>query len=151
MKIKSTALMLVLVMILSVLAGCAPKEKKPLSEALPLALTSMEGMTKMPADELEMVADVTADEYDECIYYVASDGLTAREAVVVRAKDAANAKTVSAKLESYLNNRRTETRDYLPDQYQVLLKAKVEVKNNTVALIIGEKCAEETKRLMAGE
>lgn len=39
----------------------------------------------------------------------------------------------------------------MPDEYALLEKAKVETKNNTVALIVGEQAAEETRKLMAGE
>lgn len=154
MKMKPIALLLALALVCLALTACgssAPKEKKPLAEAVPAAMNSMEGLVSMDAEDLEMFMDITADEYTEFVFYLGETGLTARRAVVVRAKDLAAAKSVIAKVQSYLEASRDEFRDYLPDQYQILAGAKVDTKGFTVALIVGEKGAEETARLLAGE
>lgn len=151
MNLKRFSVLLILTLVVTLLAGCAQKTVKPLTEAVNAALISAEGLTEFPADELEMTADITEDEFTECVYLVSDDGISAREVIVLRAKDQNAAKDIAGKLEAYLSQRQKETRDYLPDEYALLEKAKVETKNNTVALIVGEQAAEETRKLMAGE
>ena len=151
-KKKYARFILCLLLVISMLCGCAQKEIKPLEEAVSAALIGgTAGLVEFPADELEMIADITQDDFTECVYLVSEDGLSAREAIVLRAKDDAKARRIAENLEGYLTRRQNETRDYLPDDYALLVNAKVERKQNTVALIVGEQAAEETKRLLAGE
>ena len=134
------------------LTGCAGNvEKKPLNEAVNAALTESEGLMDFPADELEMIADISEDEITEYVYLASEDGISAREVIVLRAKDAQTAKNIQQKLTDYLERRRAETRDYLPEEYQLLSQAKVELKGQTVALIVGENAAKELEALMKQE
>lgn len=141
----------VLLLCCLLLAGCAPKAKKPLAEAVAQALSGMDGMVAMTEDDLEMMTGLTPEDYAEMVCLAAEDGLTAREAIVLRARDAEGAKAAVRALEEYLDNRRTETRDYLPDAYSLLSRARVSVRGLTAALIVGEHSAEETARLLQGE
>ena len=142
---------LLLLALALLLCGCGAAPKKPLDETVSAALVDKNGLMDFPADELEMIADITADGYTEYVYLTSEDGVSAREVIVLRAKDRQTAADIRQKLTDYLERRRIETRDYLPDEYQLLSQAKVESKNLTVALIIGKDAARETEALLKQE
>lgn len=152
MKNKKVILFIagILILVLT-LSGCGEKEKKPLQQAVSEALSDTEGLMDFPLEELEMAADITQDEFSECVYLVSEDGISAREVIVIRAANDEKATDITQKLEAYLTRRQNETRDYLPDAYTLLKNARVERKGNTVALIVGDKASEETKKLLDHE
>lgn len=152
MKNKKAILFIAGLLILTLaLSGCGEKEKKPLQQAVSEALSDTEGLMDFPLEELEMAADITQDEFSECVYLVSEDGISAREVIVIRAANDEKATDITQKLEAYLTRRQNETRDYLPDAYTLLKNARVERKGNTVALIVGDKASEETKKLLDHE
>ena len=71
--------------------------------------------------------------------------------MVVRAVDDEAAKGIVAMLENYRQRRCEETQNYVPEAYKLLKESSVQRKNNTVALIVTEKAAEVTTKLLAGE
>ena len=71
--------------------------------------------------------------------------------LVDEALQAGNTGRAIRQMENYLEMRRKETRNYLPEAYQLLTQAKVETKGLTAALISGAGAAEETKAILAGE
>ena len=55
--------------------------------------------------------------------YLQGDGLDGREILALRAADAAAAAHLKEQLDGYLEQRRRETQNYLPEVYQLLSKA----------------------------
>lgn len=152
MKKSNRGKMILLFTVLMILlTGCGTVEKKPLNETVQTALTETDGLIEFPKEELEMIADITPDVFSEYVYLASEDGISAREVIALRAKDKEKAKDIQQKLTDYLERRKIETRDYLPDEYQLLNQAKVEMKNVTVALIVGKNAAKETESLMKQE
>ena len=90
------------------------------------------------------------EEYQEAVYLQSAD-MSGREIVAFRAKDAEAAKRIAQRLETYLEQRRKEARDYLPDAYRLLTDARVESKRLTVALFVGAKASDESTKFLAGE
>jgi hypothetical protein len=123
---------------------------KPLQELVDSVTGEMTGLVSMPKTDLEDVIGIDPADFTEAVYRQ-DDQMGGQEIVVLRANDKDAAQRIAALLESYLDQRRKETRNYLPEAYKLLEKAKVETKNNTVALISAEKAAEITTRLLAGE
>lgn len=151
MNRKHKRMLSALLILALVLCGCAAKEAQPLQAAVRAALYSADGLMEFPPDELEMAADITAEDFAECVYLVSEDGVSARQVIALRARDEGKAQKIVKNLEGYLSRCRNETRDYLPEDHALLMNAKVERKKNTVVLIVGEKAAEETKKLLDGE
>ncbi len=152
---KRTLLAVCLLTLAFSLAGCGqPKEEVslpvPLREAVASAAPDAAEWLRLPAQELEDVLGILPQDYTEFVYLL-EDSLSGREILVIRAADREAAERVRGLVEAYLERRRKETRDYLPEAYQLLAAAKVEIKNNTVALIVGEEAADETRKLLAGE
>ena len=128
-------------------------EKLPLLQAAQKAIPGLDSMTDYDGDEFFDIVGVSPDEYTEFLYRTGENekGLVAREALIVRARDAEAAKRVLEVFNHYHAQRETETRSYAPDIYQMLEKSSVSLKNNTVALLISENSAAETAAFLAGE
>lgn len=154
---KRFALLLLALMLLFTLSACgqsAPKAAstldKPLKEVVDAACAEMTGLAPMPKTDLEDLIGIDPADHTEAVYRQ-DENMGGQEIVVLRAVSKDAAQRIAKQLEGYLAQRQKETRNYLPEAYKLLENAKVEVKNNTVALISAEKAADITARLLAGE
>ena len=154
---KLLAALLAMMMLLSLTACGGTVEPKaastadtPLKELVTGVIGSTDGLVSMPKTDLEDVIGIDPADFREAVY-LQDDGMGGREVLVLRANDKDAAARIAAQLEGYLEQRRKETRNYLPEAYKLLENAKVETKNLTVALLSGENAADETARLLAGE
>jgi len=152
---KIVLLMMAAVMLFGLTAcgDAAPKAastaEKPLRELVDSVMVT-EGLVSMPKADLEDVIGIDPADFKEAVY-LQDDGMGGREVIVLRAKDKDAAARIAQMLEGYLEQRRKETRNYLPEAYKLLEAAKVETKNLTVVLVSGEKASEQSAKLLAGE
>ena len=121
-----------------------------LRDAVNEAASDAAGLVALTKEDLSDIMGIEPEDYLEAVYLQSAD-LSGREIVAFRAKDAEGAKRIAQQLETYLEQRRKETRDYLPDAYKLLTDARVESKRLTIALFVGEKSSEETAKLLVGE
>ena len=158
---KKTVLTAMLLLLTVFLAGCGGDAARKTSEPTQNpAMTLQEKVEKAAADARDLVPltdedlldvlGIEPEEYSDFVY-LQENGLGGREILVIRAADNDAAGRVKQRVENYLEQRRLETQNYLPAAYQLLRAAKVETKGLTVALFVGEKAAEETKAVLAGE
>ena len=154
---KKTALLIMGMLLLLCLTACgqsAPKAAStadvPLKDLVSTVIGNTDGLVSMPRTDLEDVIGISPDDFKEAVY-LQDDGMGGREVLVLRASDKDAAARIAAQLENYLEQRRKETRNYLPEAYKLLEAAKVETKNLTVALFSGEDAAKQTAALLAGE
>lgn len=158
MPMKKLLLIAVLALCVCLAAGCAAnpsaqdasKARLPLREAVEKAAADAAGLTELTADDLSDVLGIEPEEYTEFVY-LQDDGLNGREILVLRAADADAAARLKEQVDSYLEQRRRETQNYLPEAYRLLNAAAVRTKGTTVALIVGADAARETDALLAGE
>ena len=155
---KKILLALLAVMMLLALTSCGnkPEEKAastlemPLLDLVTSAVPGTAEMANLPLMDLEDIIGIESSEYTEAVY-LQSTALEGGEAVVVRAVNGEAAEGVAAMLDNYLQRRMEETQNYVPETYKLLKETSVQRKNNTVALIVTEKAAEVTTKLLAGE
>lgn len=155
---KKILLALLAVMMLFALTACGnkPEEKAastletPLLDLVTSAVPGTAEMANLPLMDLEDIIGIESSEYTEAVY-LQSTALEGGEAVVVRAVNGEAAEGVAAMLDNYLQRRMEETQNYVPEAYKLLKETSVQRKNNTVALIVTEKAAEVTTKLLAGE
>ena len=154
---KWRALLLLAALTLA-LTACQAKQVEPassvhapLKEAVEKSVGSKETLVAYTADDLNDLMGIAPEDYQEAVFFMDSDSLSGREIIAVRAKDEAGLQQAAEKLNRYLNQRKEETRNYLPDAYQLQCAAKVEQKGLTAALFIGPQAAEEVKAFLAGE
>ena len=154
---KKIALVLLAVLMLFALASCGnkPEEKAastletPLIDLVNSVVPGTADMANLPLMDLEDIIGIEASQFTEAVY-LQSTALEGGEAVVVRAVEG-EAESVAAMLDNYLQRRKEETQNYVPEAYKLLSETSVQRKNNTVALIVTEKAAEVTTKLLAGE
>ena len=152
---KKIAVWLMLAVLLMSLTACgntqtASTKDVALKELVQKHVSAAGSMINLPRTDLEVVIGIDPADFTDAVY-MQDEGMGGNEALVVRAADEKAAQRIAALLEGYLEQRRKETRNYVPEAYQLLEKAKVERKNLTIVLLSGEKAAEETKALLAGE
>ena len=155
---KKILLALLAVMMLLALTSCGnkPEEKAastletPLLDLVTSVVPGTAEMANLPLMDLEDIIGIESSEYTEAVYLQSTD-LEGGEAVVVRAVNGEAAEGVAAMLDNYLQRRMEETQNYVPETYKLLKETSVQRKNNTVALIVTEKAAEVTTKLLAGE
>lgn len=155
---KKILLALLAVMMLLALTSCGnkPEEKAastlemPLLDLVTSVVPGTAEMANLPLMDLEDIIGIESSEYTEAVY-LQSTALEGGEAVVVRAVNGEAAEGVAAMLDNYLQRRMEETQNYVPETYKLLKETSVQRKNNTVALIVTEKAAEVTTKLLAGE
>ena len=155
---KKIMLVLLTLLTLCVLTGCSNQDSTPVASTLETPLAELvtktvpgaDAMANLPLMDLEDIIGIEPGEYTEAVY-LQSTALEGGEAVVLRAVDAEAAKGIASLLENYRQRRCEETQNYVPAAYQLLKETTVQIKNNTVALIVTEKAAEVTTKLLAGE
>ncbi len=129
----------------------APQAKKTLEEKAEAALSDYASLVRLPFEDLEDMTGISRDMVTEYLYLQGEDALSGREVVVLRAADAAKAEEILPMMEKYLEDRKKESRNYLPEAYKLQEAAKAERRNGTVVLCVGEKSRDESAALLAGE
>jgi hypothetical protein len=79
---------------------------------------------------------IQGEDMSEFAATMCSNGISAQEIVLVKAVSEDSAKTVEEKLQNRLENRKSELKDYLPDQYEIVSNCQVVRDGVYVRLII---------------
>ena len=93
---------------------------------------------------------IVPEDYTDFVF-LQGNGMDGREILVLTAADEAAADRIAGLMESYLERRRDENRNYAPDAYKLFSEAQVVRKDLTLAMISGADAAAETGQLLAGE
>lgn len=154
---KKTICLLLALLTLLALTGCGSREAAPAAStaALPLSdlvkqtLGEEHGLSLLPVSDLEDIIGIDPADHTDAVYL--QDEMAGRELLMLRAKDGEAAGRIEELLKGYLEQRRKETRNYLPEAYKLLENAAVTVKGRTVLLLADENAANLTTLLLAGE
>ena len=155
---KKAVQILCLLLAAALLTACGAQESGketggeilPLTEKVKNAIPDMDELAELTAEDLNDLLGVEAEECREFVF-LQSDGTDGREVLAIRARDENAAEKISGMAENYLERRRNETRNYIPELYQLLGGMKVQSRNLTVVLVVGQNAAEETDAILAGE
>lgn len=153
MKIMSKLLAAILVA--SVLfASAAFAETEEAADLLTRVLSVVsdaDDLIELYEEDLEELMGIEPDDCADFAYLAPRDALSGREVIVILAVDEEAAERVAALLQNYLEGRRTETKNYLPEAYSLLSEAEVVREGCLVMLVIGEQADEEIRLLTAEE
>lgn len=111
---------------------------------------AIEGLTEMPVDLIYDLTGLETEKYTDILFYESEDGLGASCLIVLVGKDAAAADEAESCLNNYLEQRKDETRNYLPEDYALLEKAVLKRKGNTVLLCAGKNSEKTSSGIMNG-
>ena len=140
-KVRSVLLLALAVMMAVSAAGCsggtktADMDVAKVMDAM-LEKAPIEGGIELSQDDMLNFYGIQSEDMEAFAANLAADGITAKEIVLVKAKDEDSAKTVESKLQSRLDARRNEFNNYLPDQYAIVEKSEVKRDGVYVRLII---------------
>lgn len=137
----------------------ASAEEAAPEEALPATLLTraqaiaedLDELIVMTADDLYDLIGIAPEDYTDFVYLAHIDSLTGRELIVVDAVDDEAALRIVELLKGYLEIRLHETRNYLPETYQVLCEAQVTQQDLRVVLSIAAPNPDEEKLLLTDE
>lgn len=140
-KVRSVLLLALAAMMVIGAAGCsggtkaADMDVTKTMEAL-LEKAPIEGSIQLSQEDMLNFYGIQSEDMESFAATLAADGITAKEIVLVKAKDEESAKTVESKLQGRLDARRNEFNNYLPDQYAIVEKSEVKRDGVYVRLII---------------
>ena len=98
------------------------------------------------AETLETMYEISPDDYDEMIGKMPLMNIQASMYLVIKAKDG-KVDDVKAKVESYAAKLEQIWESYLPEQYELVQKRKLNVVGNYVYLVVSES-AEDIEKLI---
>ena len=134
---KYIALLLAVLMLC--LVGCGNKTQdvsmdvKSVYESMESTLPEM-----LPMDEAMMLnfCGIKAEQCNQVVVAVCSDGLRADEVWLIEAKDADTLKQLQTLAQSRLERKGEESITYSPEQYEVVQKAEVLTAGNYLAVLV---------------
>ena len=127
-----------LLLMLVVLTGCGQKTPPALPDVYQAleSAASLPPMTMLDADELSDYIGIDDTLYSSVQAHAAQDALVVDAVMLFTARDEKSAQSIEAQLSDYLDYRKREMRDYLPEQYAVLERAVLRRGGVQVALLI---------------
>ncbi len=87
---------------------------------------------------------------DEYVFSMSEQAISAETVAILKAKDAGSTGTLSAALQTVIDQKRSEMENYLPDQFQIVDRSTVQVKGNYVYLVISDKADAINQIIQAG-
>ena len=137
---KKPIIVLLLVFIMLQMASCGEKEAPEVNMPdLYEKILSYDGTPEMvvvPPDKAELLFGISAESCAQEITAICQDSLRADEFWLIEAKDAAAAEQIEALAKARAEQKASELKDYLPDQYQVVQKARIIRKGKNIAMIV---------------
>ena len=137
----------------------APAAEKPdepaaagqtLADRVSAAAKDAGDLVPFNADELADMTGIVPGDYTDFVF-LQGNGMDGREILILTAAGEAAADRIAGLLDSYLERRLDENRNYAPDAFKLFSEARVVRKGLTFALISGADAEAETEQLLAGE
>ncbi|MGN0456929.1 MAG: DUF4358 domain-containing protein [Acutalibacteraceae bacterium] len=96
-------------------------------------------------DKIKNVYGFDAADYSEIAAYVNNSGTEQDEIVIVKATSADAVKTIKEKLQNRMTAKLNSTKNYLPEQYEMISKCEVGQNGDYVRLLISPNAADMVK------
>lgn len=146
-KSMRNLLVLTLAAILMLTAAACGKDNAPAMDVKAtmdklLAAAPIEDSLTLGESDMLDYYGISADAMDSFAATLCADGITAKEIVLVKAKDEAAAKEVETKLQNRLNARAAEADGYVPEQYAIIKSCEVKRDGVYVRMIISPEASE---------
>lgn len=150
---KLITILMILCLFASLMSFASAEEEtenpKSLLDIVLLRIEDAKDLVVMTEDDLYDIIGIDPAECEDFVYLAAADALSGRELIVVIAKDEEAADMAEEMLNSYLESRLRETRNYLPDAYQALSVAKVVRSGMCVILSVAAPSGDDAEMLLS--
>lgn len=142
---KIIASVFLIIVAMCALAGCGSSEK---STAKSPSAKDIRGKIKQAVDisqmkegdaaKLKKLYDISSDEIEDFVFYMAPSNIKADEILVIKAKDANSISSIKDKISKRIEKQSTSFKDYLPDEYFIIQKNIVKTKDKYVIFVISK-------------
>lgn len=102
---------------------------------------------EMDSDFLYNYYGIDTETLDEYVFSISETAISAETVAIFKVSDESQIESITASLETVLNEKRDEMRDYLPDQFNIVDKSSVETSGQYVWLVISES-ADDIKKII---
>lgn len=138
---RKTAAVLLMAVLLVLLTACGNAPAKSVDLAalmakLPLAQEDRDGMMELDAADLMTYYGIEGADVKQFAALMHTSGIDCDEIVLIEAPDSAAAGRVKNALETRLEIKKNEMRDYLPEEYAVIARCGVRQDGTLVAMIV---------------
>ena len=124
------------------LVGCSSKETKEpsISEIKKNIEDSVDisEMEKKDEKSLEKLYEIKGDEIEDFILYTANSNIKSNELLILKAKDEKEISNIKDKISTRIESQSKNFKDYLPDEYYLIEKHVLEVKDKYIIFAISE-------------
>lgn len=158
MKIKKYLLILAGIMLLTGCGSSASKEETPAAADTIVQTEETAAEAKAVADiydeitkNVELISpfcwdeefitnyyDIDVTELEEYVFSMSEDATSAETVIIMKAKDSAAVSALSDCLQLVVDEKKSEMENYLPEQFDIVVKSSVQTKDNYVWLVISE-------------
>lgn len=130
--------------------SCGGSDKTPAVADIAKAITDQyplsDAMGEVSgADKIKNVYGFEPDDYSEIVAYVNNSGTDQDEIVIVKATSADAVSAIKEKLENKMTAKLNSTKNYLPEQYEMIQKCEVAERGDYVRMIISPNAEEMVK------
>lgn len=116
------------------------KEAKPIADIYDEIETSVTLYSPLCWDD-EFISNyygIDVSTLDEYVFSMSEDATSAETIIIMKAKDASNVTALSDCLQVVVDEKKNEMENYLPEQFEIVEKSSVQIKDNYVWLVISE-------------
>lgn len=82
--------------------------------------------------------DIDVAELEEYVFSMSEDATSAETVIIMKAKDSADVSDLSDCLQMVVDEKKSEMENYLPEQFEIVVKSSVQNRDNYVWLVISE-------------
>ena len=149
MNFKKNTIVATAVSVVMLLSGCgssnggttASATVPEIAKGVTECGVTFNGITEVPTDRLSAYYGIQDTDYSEGDAYVAGSGGYADEIAIFKASSSDAVSTIEDALNSRLESRKNDFKDYVAEQYDIINDSKVLVNGDYVCLIV---CADNS-------
>lgn len=104
----------------------------------------------MDEDFISNYYGIDAASLDEYIFSMSEDAAQAETIIIMKAKNADDLEELTDSLQTVVDEKKNEMENYIPEQFAIVEKSKVQTKDNYVWLVISDNADEVTDIIESG-
>jgi hypothetical protein len=142
-KIIISTLLIILTM--GILGGCGsstkPEAKNPPVKEISEKIRQTADISQMKEGneaKLKKLFDISTDELDGYVFYMAPSNVKADELLIMKLKDSNNINAIKDKIVKRSDKQAATFKDYAPDEYYLLQKKVIKTKDNYIIYVVSK-------------
>lgn len=145
-KLNKTIISTLLILITMImLGGCGsqakPEAKNPDVKDISQKIGQVTDLSKMKESndaKLKKLFDISTEELDGFVFYMAPSNVKADEILIIKVKDSKNIDAIKDKMVKRADKQANTFKDYAPDEYYLLQKKIIKTKDNYILYVVSK-------------